>query len=147
MKKILAALMLGLVSIASSGQIQVQKHSSYESRDVVRAMGFSSSATIVEEKVNGVVSYSLRTITTNQFDKTFLLLLGYNEKEVVESINALYQMALSAKGDSFIINAETTASVVAKGTLYIKGEGYAGYASLTKKQIEKFINFYAEGGH
>ena len=139
--------MLNLVSIASFGQIQIQKQNSYESRDVVGAVGWNYVATIIESKVNGEVSYYLRTTTTNQFDGTFLLLLGYSEKEVVESINALYQMAVSAKGDSFVIDAETTASVVAKGTLYIKGKGYAGYAMLTKKQIEKFKKYYVEGGH
>lgn len=146
MKKILVALMLGLVSISSFGQIQVQK-SSLETRDVVRAMGTYYSATIVESKYEDKIEYYILTSTTNQFDKRFFLLLGYNESEVKESLDALYQMAGGSKGDVFTIDAETTASVASKGSLWIKKKEYAGYAILTKKQIEKFVKFYADGGH
>ena len=145
MKKILVALMLSIISITSFSQIQVQK-SSLETRDVVKAMGTYYSATIIESKYEGNIEYYIRTSTTNQFDQRFFLLLGYNESEVKESLDALCQMAGATKGDSFTIDAETTASVASKGSLWIKKKGYAGYAILTKKQIEKFINFYAEGG-
>ena len=146
MKKILVALTLSLISVMSFSQIQVQK-SSIETRDVVKAMGTYYSATIIECKYDDSIEYYIRTSTTNQFDKRFLLLLGYNEAEVKESLDALCQMAGATKGDLFTIDAETNASVASKGSLWIKKKGYAGYAILTKKQIEKFVKFYIEGGH
>lgn len=145
MKKILSALMLCLVSIMTFGQIQVQQAPQH--RDVVRAMGFNFSVTIVESKSEEGTFYFLRTATTNQFDKTFLLPIGTTEEEVLASLASLHQMTSAAKGTSFQIDENYHASVVAKGTIYIKGVGYAGCAEITKKQVEKLQTYYANGGH
>ena len=145
MKRSIAALMLCLVSVISFSQIQVQRGP--ETRDVVRAMGMNSSATIVEVKDGDDISYYIRSITTNRFDKSFLLPIGHSEEEVVASLEALNQMASAKKGEKYTIDENFWATVVTKNTLYIGGIGYAGSAEISKKQIEKLQKYYADGGH
>lgn len=145
MKKIITALMLCFVSIISFSQIQVQKGP--ETREVIRVMGMNSSVTIVEVKDDDHTSYYIRSITTNRYDETFLLPIGHSEEEVIVSLEALNQMASAKKGETFAINDNFRATVVAKNTLYLGGKGYAGNAEITKKQIEKLLKYYADGGH
>ena len=145
MKKILIVLVFCLVSMSGFCQIQVQDGP--ETRDVVRAMGWNSSVTIVEVKYEDITSYYIRSITTNKFDDSFLMLIGYTEEDVIASLEALNKMSSAEKGKKFTINENFRASVVANNTLYLGGTGYAGFAQITKNQIEKLLQYYANGGH
>ena len=145
MKKFLTVLAICLVSMSSFCQIQVQKGP--ETRDVIRAMGMNSSVTIVEMKNEDITSYYIRSITTNRFDKSFLMPIGHTEEDVIASLEALNKMSSAKKGDKFTIDENFRATVVAKNTLYLGGKGYAGCAEITKKQIEKLQKYYADGGH
>lgn len=93
MKKIFMALMLSLISIASFGQVTVQK--SQKTGEIVLRSGNGFIFHDLETDI-----YALGVTSTNQFeDKMVIIPLGTGKEETIESIKAIESMWEESNND------------------------------------------------
>lgn len=93
MKKIFMALMLSLISIASFGQLTVQK--SQKTGEIVLRSGNGFIFHDLETDI-----YDLGVTSTNQFeDKMVIIPLGTGKEEAIESIKAIESMWEESNND------------------------------------------------
>lgn len=93
MKKIFMALMLSLISIASFGQVTVQKNQ--KTGEIVLSSGNGFIFHDLETDI-----YALGITSTNQFeDKMVIIPLGTGKEETIESIKAIESMWEESNND------------------------------------------------
>lgn len=137
MKKIIIAIISAMILMPTMADAQIQKTRSYSTKTIksVRT-GF---ITLYHSDC-----YWLGMSTTNQFDQAILIKLGETKEIAIQSLKDLieiYESLKSSGGSQYITNGwgEELRTYKIGMALCFSAPGRAGYANMSKGEMEKFI--------
>lgn len=134
MKKIIIAIISAMILMPTiaEAQIQVNKQPKRETIKSLR-MGYVT-LTKTEE------TYFLSMISDNQFDKSYVILLGESKEAAIQSLNSLIEISSTiTKDDSFEFNDGIKNYRIYRGMfkseVWFKADGYAGYGKTSTTEL------------
>ena len=136
MKKLLILLaVLTAFPVAGTAQLNVKRQTEKITKIATARTGFFN---LMRQ---GDVFY-ISTTTTNKFDKSFILYLGEDIESAIATVGDLVELSgTMEKGTSIVIQNgrnECRISPGDLGALYFNQSGYAGFASCSKAELQKF---------
>ena len=138
MKKIIIAIISAMILMPTiaEAQIQVNKQPKRETIKSLR-MGYVT-LTKTEE------TYFLSMISDNQFDKSYVILLGESKEATIQSLNSLIEISSTiTKDDSFEFNDGIKNYRIYRGMfkseVWFKADGYAGYGKTSTTELNNLL--------
>lgn len=138
MKKIIIAIISAMILMPTiaEAQIQVNKQPKRETIKSLR-MGYVT-LTKTEQ------TYFLSMISDNQFDKSYVILLGESKEAAIQSLNSLIEISSTiAKDDSFEFNDGIKNYRIYRGMfkseVWFKADGYAGYGKTSTTELNNLL--------
>lgn len=138
MKKIIIAIISAMILMPTiaEAQIQVNKQPKRETIKSLR-MGYVT-LTKTEE------TYFLSMISDNQFDKSYVILLGESKEAAIQSLNSLIEISSTiTKDDSFEFNDGIKNYRIYRGMfkseVWFKADGYAGYGKTSTTELNNLL--------
>lgn len=138
MKKIIIAIISAMILMPTiaEAQIQVNKQPKRETIKSLR-MGYVT-LTKTEE------TYFLSMISDNQFDKSYVILLGESKEAAIQSLNSFIEISSTiTKDDSFEFNDGIKNYRIYRGMfkseVWFKADGYAGYGKTSTTELNNLL--------
>ena len=138
MKKIIIAIISAMILMPTiaEAQIQVNKQPKRETIKSLR-MGYVT-LTKTEE------TYFLSMISDNQFDKSYVILLGESKETAIQSLNSFIEISSTiTKDDSFEFNDGIKNYRIYRGMfkseVWFKADGYAGYGKTSTTELNNLL--------
>ena len=138
MKKIIIAIISAMILMPTiaEAQIQVNKQPKRETIKSLR-MGYVT-LTKTEE------TYFLSMISENQFDKSYVILLGESKETAIQSLNSFIEISSTiTKDDSFEFNDGIKNYRIYRGMfkseVWFKADGYAGYGKTSTTELNNLL--------
>lgn len=138
MKKIIIAIISAMILMPTiaEAQIQVNKQPKRETIKSLR-MGYVT-LTKTEQ------TYFLSMISDNQFDKSYVILLGESKEAAIQSLNSLIEISSTiTKDDSFEFNDGIKNYRIYRGMfkseVWFKADGYAGYGKTSTTELNNLL--------
>ena len=138
MKKIIIAIISAMILMPTiaEAQIQVNKQPKRETIKSLR-MGY---VTLTKTEV----TYFLSMISDNQFDKSYVILLGESKEAAIQSLNSLIEISSTiTKDDSFEFNDGIKNYRIYRGMfkseVWFKADGHAGYGKTSTTELNNLL--------
>lgn len=138
MKKIIITIISAMILMPTmaDAQIQVKKQPKIETIKSLR-MGY-----VTLSKSEDI--YFLSLTSDNQFDKSYVILLGESKEAAIQSLNSLIEISSTiTKDDFFEFNDGIKDYHLAKGAfkseLWFKADGHAGYGKTSTTELNNLL--------
>lgn len=138
MKKIIIAIISAMILMPAMADAQI-KVNKQPKRETIKSLRMGYVALTKTEE-----TYYLTMISDNQFDKSYVILLGEGKDAAIQSINSFIEISSTIKkDDSFEFNDGIKDYRIYRGVfkseVWFKADGYAGYGKTSKAELNQLL--------